>query len=407
MEDLAPPSIQKTQNIFFYQQKLKNFLSQSFQNSQVYIDLSEIRRQFLYWKQELPFVTPFYAIKCNPDPKIVEFLGKLGAKFDCASQGEMQLVHSLWYQSDDIIFANPVKGKSHIEYAKNHSVQKMTFDSIEEYRKIREIYPDAHPILRIAVDDSQSVCKFNTKFWAFPEQVTAFFQEIENIGGNVYGVSFHVGSGCRDPKIHKDAIEKAATTILEGKKHGFSMNILDIWGGYPSSDRYIKFSDIAYHIREIHDSLLEKYPELSEVVWIGEPGRYMVGTSHTMLTEVIGIKKEHQNSLRLYLNEWVYGGLSGLIFDYMEPQISVYQKETEIQTHTYTLFGPTCDSLDTAGSVTLPEVQVWDKVMFWHIWDYSVASATTFNGFQLSTKLYYISNESDREVTHNLSFEVL
>jgi len=95
MEDLAPPSIQKTQNIFFSQQKLKNFLSQSFQNSQVYIDLSEIRRQFSYWKQELPFVTPYYAIKCNPDPKIVEFLGTLGAKFDCASQGEMQLVHSL------------------------------------------------------------------------------------------------------------------------------------------------------------------------------------------------------------------------------------------------------------------------------------------------------------------------
>jgi len=39
----------------------------------------------------------------------------------------------------------------------------MTADNVEELHKIRDIFQEAHIVLRIAVDDSKSVCRFNSK----------------------------------------------------------------------------------------------------------------------------------------------------------------------------------------------------------------------------------------------------
>lgn len=49
-------------------------------------DLGEVYRQHQKWKRELPFVQPFYAVKCNPDKQLLTLLGKLGTGFDCASK---------------------------------------------------------------------------------------------------------------------------------------------------------------------------------------------------------------------------------------------------------------------------------------------------------------------------------
>lgn len=76
-EILPPPSIEQTQELFFSQSSLQEYYSQEFQNSLLFVDLSEIIRQYNYWRQELNFITPYYAIKCNPDPKIVELLAQM------------------------------------------------------------------------------------------------------------------------------------------------------------------------------------------------------------------------------------------------------------------------------------------------------------------------------------------
>ena len=42
--------------------------------------------QYTNWTKLMPRVRPFYAIKANPLPIIVETLAALGTGFDCASQ---------------------------------------------------------------------------------------------------------------------------------------------------------------------------------------------------------------------------------------------------------------------------------------------------------------------------------
>jgi len=44
------------------------------------------------WRKAIPRVTPFYAIKCNPEPAMLRLLMALGAGFDCASKVELATV---------------------------------------------------------------------------------------------------------------------------------------------------------------------------------------------------------------------------------------------------------------------------------------------------------------------------
>ena len=45
--------------------------------------LLDLHRQ---WKATLPTVEPFYAVKCNEDPALLQTLAALGTGFDCASK---------------------------------------------------------------------------------------------------------------------------------------------------------------------------------------------------------------------------------------------------------------------------------------------------------------------------------
>src|SRR5437660_11424636 len=87
----------------------------------VVIDHEQIRRNYAEFKQHLPKVQAYYAVKANPAPEIVRTLYKAGASFDVASLPEFMLVYDnikhlppkeqqdfIW---DKIIYANPIKPK--------------------------------------------------------------------------------------------------------------------------------------------------------------------------------------------------------------------------------------------------------------------------------------------------------
>lgn len=58
-------------------------------------------------------------------------------------QQEIQLVISAGVSAERIIFANPAKLFSHIRYAKECGVDKMTVDCVQEIKKIKSIFPNA------------------------------------------------------------------------------------------------------------------------------------------------------------------------------------------------------------------------------------------------------------------------
>lgn len=101
----------------------------------------------------MPNVTPFYAVKCNPNPVIIDTLNLMGCNFDCASKNEISMVYDLIEDSSKIIFANPIKICNHIQFARATDVDMMTFDSEQELYKIKLYHLYDSLVLRLAVDD--------------------------------------------------------------------------------------------------------------------------------------------------------------------------------------------------------------------------------------------------------------
>ena len=74
---------------------------------------------------------------------VVKTLANLGTSFDCASKNEIKKVLELGVEPERIIFANPCKPVSHLEYAKEHNVLASTVDTEFEIYKIHKTYPES------------------------------------------------------------------------------------------------------------------------------------------------------------------------------------------------------------------------------------------------------------------------
>ena len=89
-------------------------------------------------------------------------------------------------------------------------------------------------IMRIITDDSGSQCRLSSKFGAPPQHWPILLAEAKKCGLEVVGVSFHVGSGCRDATRYEMALRDCKKLFEMAKKdYGFDMTILDIGGGFP------------------------------------------------------------------------------------------------------------------------------------------------------------------------------
>lgn len=355
------------------------------------VDLSTIIFQYKLWVELMPRIKPFYAVKCNPDPMIVKILALLGVNFDCASKNEITLaLEATNNDGSRIIFANPAKADTHLRYARSVDVDLMTFDNMFELFKIVNFHPNAQLILRIKVDDSYSTCRFNSKFGAELDDVDGLMKLAKTIGLDIVGVSFHVGSGCKNVDAYKIAIERTRKVFDIGKENGYTLNILDIGGGFPGTNESdISFSDIA---KKINESLELFFPETefsedNNFRIIAEPGRYFASATHTLVLNVIAKNKIIDNKTKevkfaYTLNDGVYSSFNCIMFDHAKPIIKPFN-ERDGKVYDCTVYGPTCDSMDTiTNSCKLPDLAIGESVFIENFGAYTTAAASTFNGFQ-------------------------
>ncbi|KAF2842922.1 ornithine decarboxylase [Patellaria atrata CBS 101060] len=367
------------------------------------VDLGEVYRQHLRWKLNLPRVKPHYAVKCNPAPGVLRLLAALGTGFDCASRGEIEQVLSMGVDPSRIIYANPCKTKSYIKYSQQNGVKQMTFDNADELYKVQQHFPDAELFLRIATDDSGATSRLSLKFGAPMDTVRGLLDLARELGLNIVGVAFHVGSGSTDPLAYLKAVRDARWVFDQAEEVGYTLKTLDIGGGFVPET----FEGSAATLSEALETYMPAHVRI-----IGEPGRYYVSRAFTVAAAVIARRPVHdeetnKTSYMLYLNDGVYGNFSNIIFDHQAPQPkllrignrNMYNQEEEnygpeFQTD-YSLWGPTCDSIDCISkeSSFQTTIDIGDWLYFENMGAYTRASATAFNGFSDKHDVIYVSSE--------------
>ena len=356
------------------------------------VDHEVIRSNYAQFKRFLPRVQAYYAVKANPDPAIVRTLYASGASFDVASIVEFRLVYEnikdlpakvrqdfIW---DKIIYSNPIKDQRTLEELDGYK-PLVTYDNLEEIRKIRRHAPHAGLALRIRVPNTGSMVELSSKFGASPPEAVDLIAAASDAGLVVEGLSFHVGSQCTNFENYVQALSTSATIVEEAATRGFSLKLLDIGGGFPARyDRHVRpFRELAKIINSELDRLFPKSLEI-----LAEPGRFMIATAATLVAEVIG-KSERDGKRCYYVNDGIYHTFSGILFDHCQYHVKAFRGgPREISA----VFGPTCDALDVISQAEeLPDLKIGDLVYSENIGAYSHASSTWFNGFPPARVFHY------------------
>jgi ornithine decarboxylase len=356
------------------------FLTQKPEDTFYVYELGILERAYKEWTRVFPTIRPFYAVKCNPDPRIVNVLATLGSSFDCASPAEIDLVLGMGVEQERIIYANPCKRRQEIAHAKNLNIKLTTFDSVCELEKLAEDQW-GQVVLRIRADDPEARCNLGIKYGAEKNEWAGLMARCQSLGLELVGVSFHVGSMAKNPVAFKNGILLAMEAIELSKEYGFDPRLVDIGGGFSSTNVF----DLGPVPEQINETIANLDPKIK---FIAEPGRYFVEHMATLVTPVMGVK-----GTGVTVSESLYGAFNCVLFDHAEPVpgffIDQFGNKIEGPQVPRTLFGSTCDGGDIISKqISLPEsLKEGDWIVWPRMGAYTSAATTRFNGIPFNERL--------------------
>ncbi|MFY9314943.1 MAG: type III PLP-dependent enzyme [Burkholderiales bacterium] len=349
---------------------------QRYQRPFLILDNALVREKVRRFRAAMPRVRLHYAVKANPDRRVVKALMQEGCSFEIASTAELDLLLALGADPSGVYYSNPVKSRASIAYAAARGVEWFVVDSVEELRRVHETGAHAKAYLRIATPNIGSDWPLSGKFGAGAGETREIVHTAAKIGADLAGVTFHAGSQCRNPENWRVGIEKARTAFDAMAKAGLRPRMLDIGGGFPV--RHVKPIPSIEVIGEVVNEALTAFPPDVQVV--AEPGRYLVSDAGYFVCRVMGTATRGGK-------RWMHwdAGLFGGVIETTEGlkyKIRTDRAGPDIPWH---VAGPTCDSVDVVlRDEPLPsDLQEGDFIYIRNAGAYTTAYASQFNGFPL------------------------
>jgi len=340
------------------------------------IDTAIVRGKVRRFRAAMPRVRPHYAVKANPDRRVLKVLAQEGTGFEIASSAELELLLALGVAPAEIFFSNPVKSRESIAYAAAKGVEWFVVDSADELRRIHETKAEAKQYLRIAAPNIGSDWPLSGKFGAGAADAREIVALAARLGVDLAGVTFHVGSQCRNPENWRVALEKARALFEIMSKAGLKPRLLNIGGGFPV--RHVKPIPSVEVIGEVVNEGLKAFAE--DVQVIAEPGRFLVSDAGYFVCRVLGTATRAGK-------RWMHwdAGLFGGVIESSEGLKYRIRTERSGPDIPWTVGGPTCDSVDIVmRDEPLPsDLQEGDFVYIKNAGAYTSAYASQFNGFPL------------------------
>jgi ornithine decarboxylase len=348
------------------------------------VDLDRVEHNYRALAEALPVARIFYAVKANPAPAVLGRLAGLGANFDVASPGEIDLCLAAGVEPSRISYGNTIKKKRDIAYAYQRGIRLFAFDSEAELDKLAEAAPGAAVFCRVLVDCAGADWPLSRKFGCHGDMAVALLTAARRRGLDACGLSFHVGSQQTRLKQWDRAVGAVAKLFGRLRDAGVEPRLVNLGGGFPTTYR-TDVPPVADYARAIMNAMTRHFGnDLPEIII--EPGRSLAGDAGVIETEVVLIarKDEQENRRWVYLDIGKFGGLAETMDESIKYPITTPRDGGT--TGPVVLAGPTCDSADILYEKTpylMPlDLSIGDKVKILSAGAYTSSYASVgFNGF--------------------------
>lgn len=338
------------------------------------LDLQEVEYQYRALQKALPGVKLFYAVKSLSNPHLIKRLHRLGGYFDLATIGEVNLVNQLGVHPQQCIHTHPIKKPSEIEAAIEFGCTRFVVDNPAEVRKFIPYKEQVELMVRVSFRSQDAVVDLSRKFGCALEELPELVDLAQENSLTVSGLSFHVGSQSLSPTAQVNAIKASIDAMQE--MDDVNWKWLDIGGSFP-----VAYQGPVMPIDEFCAPIVEALKDLpNELEIFAEPGRFISAPAMIEVMTIIGKAKRGARTW-YYLDDGVYGALSGQIYDHARYPITPLKPfDPTGDFYPSVLAGPTCDSVDVVDEdIELPVLEVGDILIAKQMGAYTIASATEFN----------------------------
>uniref|UniRef100_A0A3P9K985 Antizyme inhibitor 1b n=2 Tax=Oryzias TaxID=8089 RepID=A0A3P9K985_ORYLA len=367
-------------------------------------DLGALMQQHACWQSVVPRVLPYYPVKCNSSPVVIEVLASLGLGFVCANKAEVGLVLEHGVPPENIILSSGFKQLAHIKYAAKNNIQHLVCENEAELSKIARLHPSAKLLLQLT---TESQAAENSMAFGFSlKNCRHLLEKAKDLGIDVVGAAFHIPSSCEDLQpAYTHALSDARCVFDMGLDLGFNMHILDIGGGFTGSEFQLK------QVESAINTLLDAYfPQLSGVQVLAQPGNFYVASAFSLAVNIIGKKiktqswnclsqgeKKEDTEFLYYMNEGVYGPFSHKLLGHpiAAPSLHKHAFCADEAVYPSSLWGPSLDQLDqVVEHCLLPELSVADWLIFSNMGTCGLEDLNCLSS-SIDFPVYYIISTSD------------
>ncbi|HEX2977297.1 MAG TPA: diaminopimelate decarboxylase [Bacteroidales bacterium] len=325
-----------------------------------------------------------YAVKANPNPRILKLIASYGFGADCVTFNEIAAALEAGFMPSEIVFAGVGKTDRDIDAAIRENIFCFNCESIPEMEVIDQIAAGQGKVARIALRINPYIeahthkyittgieeSKFGINTWEL-EEVLGRLDSLENI--NLIGMHFHIGSQVTKMSVFKSLCARINELQQWFTERNHELRVVNVGGGlgidYENPEKTAGFQEYFSLLNELID--IRPGQELHV-----EPGRSIVGQCGSLISKVLFIKKGSNTTFAI-----IDAGMTDLI------RPALYQAHHMIENLTsdrsvkrYDVVGPVCESSDTfAKFIELPETRRGDIIAIRSAGAYGEAMASRYN----------------------------
>jgi len=324
-----------------------------------------------------------FACKANSNVAVLSLLRSLGGGLEVVSEGELVRGLKAGFDGSRIVSTGVGKQKREIAALLKANVSQLNVESIPELYQINEVAGEIGIKARVAFRLNPNVTggghhKISTgrkkdKFGIGVEQMYdayALAASMPNV--TPVGLSMHIGSQVFEVERFKDAFGRLPDVVKTLRSQGHTVSRLDIGGGFPIIYRDEKLLDLDAYAQWVNDIIVPLDTDI-----IMEPGRYLVGNSGVILSEVLYVKETPDRNF-LILDAAMNDLIRPAMYDAYHGIEPVAEQNRARKT--YDVVGPVCETGDTfTTDRELPEMKQGEFAVIQTAGAYGASMASNYN----------------------------